>query len=219
MKIFLIISILIHFLLIVSISFFLSSDRVAKKDYELSYVSVKEFSPPVNKKSDNNIQNKISKPVAKRNVKAGQQKKKAVSKNKALKSIFADNSLEIKKQKITNKNGLKEANSSNSSFKTEKNPEVNQKSFVFPSYKFSPKPEYPIIAKKRGYEGEVVIDVYVLENGSVGKLKLLKASGFKVLDESAITAVKKWEFIPAKNKGVSVSTWVKVPISFKLISG
>ena len=71
-------------------------------------------------------------------------------------------------------------------------------------------------ARRRGYEGEVVFQVFVLDNGNVGELEILKTSGYKILDNSAHASLKKWKFIPGKLNGRSVSSWVKVPILFRL---
>lgn len=89
----------------------------------------------------------------------------------------------------------------------------------YPDYKTNPKPKYPMIARRSGYEGVVLLRVWVTERGKVGKIELERSSGYEVLDKSAIEAVKDWIFIPAKKNGVSISSWVKVPIRFELSSG
>ncbi len=89
----------------------------------------------------------------------------------------------------------------------------------YPDYKVNPKPRYPMIARRSGYEGVVLLRVWVIEDGKVGKIKLENSSGYEVLDKSAIEAVKDWIFIPAKKNGVSISSWVTVPIRFELSSG
>jgi len=38
-----------------------------------------------------------------------------------------------------------------------------------PLYKVNPPPEYPRLARKRGYQGTVVLDVLVDQNGKVGR--------------------------------------------------
>ena len=85
-----------------------------------------------------------------------------------------------------------------------------------PEYGTNPKPEYPMVARRRGYEGEVVFNVLVLNNGDVGKMEMLKTSGHSVLDNSAQAALKKWKFVPGKSNGKYVPSWVKVPIEFRL---
>lgn len=88
-----------------------------------------------------------------------------------------------------------------------------------PDYKINPSPRYPATARRRGYEGEVRLRVYVLENGRVGKIELAKPSGFEVLDETALNAVKDWVFIPGTEDGREIASWVTVPISFRLDKG
>lgn len=90
---------------------------------------------------------------------------------------------------------------------------------AFPDYKVNPKPRYPTLARRKGYEGTILLRVFVLETGGVGKVELEKSSGYEILDESALKAVKKWVFIPGKNDGKPVPSWVTVPIKFQLKSG
>lgn len=88
-----------------------------------------------------------------------------------------------------------------------------------PDYKVNPKPKYPMVARRKGYEGSVLLRVWVVESGDVGKIELEKSSGFDVLDNSALDAVKDWVFIPGMRNGVPISSWVTVPIKFQLSSG
>ena len=85
-----------------------------------------------------------------------------------------------------------------------------------PEYGSNIKPEYPMVARRRGYEGEVVFNVQVLDDGNVGDMRLVKTSGYTVLDNSAQSALKKWKFVPEKFNGKFVPSWVKVPILFRL---
>ncbi len=76
-----------------------------------------------------------------------------------------------------------------------------------------------MLAKRYGYEGLVVLNVYVLENGRVGKIQLKKSSGYDVLDNSALKAVKGWVFVPGMRNGKPASSWVVVPVRLNLTSG
>lgn len=87
---------------------------------------------------------------------------------------------------------------------------------AYPDYRNNPKPVYPLIARRKGYEGTVMLNVYVLENGSVGEIGMDKSSTHKILDEAAIKAVNKWSFIPGKKNGTVSAGWVKIPIKFQL---
>ena len=79
-------------------------------------------------------------------------------------------------------------------------------------------PEYPEFAKKSGIEGQVVVEVAVMKDGSVGAVNVVKSlmAGPGGLDEAAKEAVKQWKFQPAQSGGKPVACWVTFPISFSL---
>lgn len=56
----------------------------------------------------------------------------------------------------------------------------------------------------------------VLPDGLVGTAKVLTSSGFPLLDESALDAVRRWRFIPGTRGGDPVATTVLMPVRFKL---
>jgi TonB family protein len=85
-----------------------------------------------------------------------------------------------------------------------------------PRYAENPKPIYPLEAREKGYEGEVVLKVEVLINGRVGQIEIKKSSGYELLDHSALTTVKQWRFIPAKKDDVAIPLWVNIPVKFQL---
>jgi TonB family protein len=85
-----------------------------------------------------------------------------------------------------------------------------------PRYAENPKPIYPLEAREKGYEGEVVLKVEVLINGRVGQIEIKKSSGYELLDHSALTTVKQWRFIPAKKDDIAIPLWVNIPVKFQL---
>ncbi len=85
-----------------------------------------------------------------------------------------------------------------------------------PRYDRNPKPPYPRIARRRRYEGVVVLKVEILPNGRVGELRVRRSSGHHILDKSALKTVKKWRFIPAKRGVDPIRIWAEIPIKFKL---
>jgi len=87
---------------------------------------------------------------------------------------------------------------------------------VHPKYAENPKPLYPGEARKKGFQGEVVLKVEVLSNGLVGQVEVKKSSGHEILDRSALSAVKQWKFFPAKRGETTISSWVNIPIKFQL---
>jgi protein TonB len=87
-----------------------------------------------------------------------------------------------------------------------------------PRYAKNPRPAYPQEARERGYQGVVLLKVEVLSNGIVGQLKVIKSSGYAVLDQCAFAAVQKWRFIPARKEMIAIPCWVNIPIKFELQS-
>lgn len=85
-----------------------------------------------------------------------------------------------------------------------------------PLYRKNSPPKYPRHARRKGYEGNVIIEVLVDEKGNVSDLKLFKSSGYEILDRSALSAVEKWLFKPGTSNGKAMKMWVRVPIRFKL---
>lgn len=55
-------------------------------------------------------------------------------------------------------------------------------------------PEYPSIARLRGQEGSVWIDIEVSE-GKLARVFVRKSSGFLTLDNAALQAVRQWAFV------------------------
>ena len=62
------------------------------------------------------------------------------------------------------------------------------------------KPEYPKLALRRGYEGILKLKVLIAKNGDVINVKIIKSTGYKVLDKSGIEAAKKSKFYPLKKE-------------------
>jgi periplasmic protein TonB len=87
---------------------------------------------------------------------------------------------------------------------------------IHPKYAENPKPLYPREARKKGFQGEVVLKVEVLSNGLVGQVEVKQSSGHEILDRSALSAVKQWKFFPAKRGESAISFWVNIPIKFQL---
>jgi protein TonB len=85
-----------------------------------------------------------------------------------------------------------------------------------PLYRKNPPPQYPKRARRKGYEGTVILEVLVDEKGTVKDLKVFESSGYKLLDKSAISSVQKWLFTPGTKDGDAAGMWVRIPVRFKL---
>ena len=85
-----------------------------------------------------------------------------------------------------------------------------------PVYRKNPAPRYPRNARRRGYEGKVILEVLVNEEGSVEDLRIFESSGYRMLDRAAMKSVQSWLFEPGRRGDERVEMWVKVPIRFDL---
>jgi TonB family protein len=88
--------------------------------------------------------------------------------------------------------------------------------FATPNYKKNNPPSYPLLARRKHYEGTVLLDVLVRREGTVGSVRLAQSSGHETLDRSAIREVMKWTFYPGKKGDEPLEMWVTIPIRFQL---
>ena len=54
-------------------------------------------------------------------------------------------------------------------------------------YLNNPRPPYPLVARRMGYHGKVVLEVEVLADGKAGDVKLSQSSGYDILDNAAFS--------------------------------
>jgi TonB family protein len=89
-----------------------------------------------------------------------------------------------------------------------------------PDYGVNPKPPYPMLARRRGDQGVVLLRVHVRADGSVVTAEIKQSSGSSLLDDTALQTVREsWRFIPARLHSAPVESWVEVPIRFVLGDG
>ena len=85
-----------------------------------------------------------------------------------------------------------------------------------PIYKRNPRPPYPRVARRRGYQGTVIVKALVGVDGLVNEVRLDESSGYETLDSAAVQTVQKWAFEPAVRGSETVEMWVKIPLRFAL---
>ncbi|MFP4481437.1 MAG: TonB family protein [Thermovirgaceae bacterium] len=71
-------------------------------------------------------------------------------------------------------------------------------------------PVYPLVARRRGEEGRVLLRVTLEDSGTVKKILVEESSGFDDLDKVALQAVARWLFSP------EAPSTVLVPVTFRL---
>jgi protein TonB len=93
-----------------------------------------------------------------------------------------------------------------------RNPLMSRPSFLTP-----PKsPRYPTIARKRGQEGTVWLEIWLNKFGEQTKRIITESSGVNALDSAALATVSQWAFMPHTQADVSIASRVKIPIEFVL---
>lgn len=85
-----------------------------------------------------------------------------------------------------------------------------------PLYRENQPPPYPRVARRRGYEGTVLLEVLVTEEGRVGELRVVESSGHDLLDKASLRAVEAWRFSPGRRGDRVVAMRVFVPVRFRL---
>jgi periplasmic protein TonB len=80
----------------------------------------------------------------------------------------------------------------------------------------NPAPAYPTLARRRGWQGKVLLNVHICSEGKPKTIIIAKSSGYKILDIAAQKAVASWKFIAAKRGNITLASNVIVPINFKL---
>lgn len=90
---------------------------------------------------------------------------------------------------------------------TAQRPAVSPKEYVL----YAPRPEYTLDARHYHLEGAGVYAMQVLPDGTVASVEVIKSSGYTILDQAAISALRKWRFRPRSSGRV-----VKTPINFTL---
>jgi TonB family protein len=77
------------------------------------------------------------------------------------------------------------------------------------------KAEYTDEARRRGVSGDVLLEIVVRRDGSVGDVRLVRGLG-SGLDQRAVQAVRQWRFEPARRLGAPVDVLVEVAVEFML---
>ncbi len=93
---------------------------------------------------------------------------------------------------------------------------ANDRTVAMPRPGGNPPPEYPRLARWRGWQGTVLLGVVVDEKGRPLEVMIEKSSGYPLLDRAARKTVRGWSFIPASRGRRPVRARIIVPIRFVL---
>ena len=81
---------------------------------------------------------------------------------------------------------------------------------------YQPDPDYPEQARKKKYQGTVVIWMIVDAQGQPRDIRVARSIGKGGLDEKAVEAVRQWRFEPARFNGQPVPVQINAEVSFRL---
>lgn len=79
-----------------------------------------------------------------------------------------------------------------------------------------PAPPYPTEALENGEEGTTRVEIVVEPDGRVSSTKIVKSSGFKRLDETALKAAQAGNIKPKSINGQPVRSRFVAPFTFKM---
>jgi protein TonB len=74
---------------------------------------------------------------------------------------------------------------------------------------------YPDMARRANIEGRVVVQVVIQPSGRASQPSVLRSAN-EMLDQAAIDAVMRLEFVPGKQRGRAVPVQYAIPITFRL---
>lgn len=76
---------------------------------------------------------------------------------------------------------------------------------------------YPEFARRKGWQGIVVVSLQLNESGQFKEIRVNSSSGFDVLDNTALNALHKLNAIEVKQEfKLALNTMLDIPIHFKL---
>ena len=86
------------------------------------------------------------------------------------------------------------------------------------AYLNNPVPAYPLLSRRLGEQGRVMLRVHVGSDGAAREVQVRESSGSPRLDHAAKEAVERWKFLPAREGDRPVGAWLVVPVRFSLSS-
>lgn len=76
---------------------------------------------------------------------------------------------------------------------------------------------YPRWARQRGFEGIVTVEFVISQEGKGGDMNIVESSGYKLLDEAALTTLERASPFPKLPEGLGERLKITIPISYRLI--
>ena len=74
---------------------------------------------------------------------------------------------------------------------------------------YAPKPTYPPVALQQRLSGYGVYKLD-LDSGTPYDVRVIRSTGYAILDDAAVAALRTWRFVPHR------TPWVTIPIEFRV---
>ena len=222
---YLVVSLVIHLAVISSFLLFQKSSEEAETSMLITeIIQIKEPDKLKDVKTDNHKTTVVKKTSIVKSSKVKAPDIQAVLKPKTSPITFKPGKVEFEQKTVDVKQASVEEKPKKSSDSLNKKSNDNRmsqnKNLSKALYKIgsinNPHPPYPLIARKKGFEGKLILEVLVNEDGSVKSTSIRESSGYEILDTVSKKTVEKWTFIPAKKMGQAVKDNIQVPIKFVL---
>lgn len=222
---YLVVSLVLHLAVISSFLLFQKSSEEAETFMLVTeIIQIKEPDKLKDVKTDNHKTTVVKKTSIVKSSKVKAPDIQAVLKPKTSPVTFKPDKIEFKQKTVDVKQASVEEKPKKSSDSLNKKSNDNRmsqnKNLSKALYKIgsinNPHPPYPLIARKKGFEGKLILEVLVNEDGSVKSTSIRESSGYEILDTVSKETVEKWTFIPAKKMGRAVKDNIQVPIKFVL---
>ena len=78
----------------------------------------------------------------------------------------------------------------------------------------SPRPQYPVLAKQAGIQGQVVLTAIISKSGKIDSVQVM--SGHPLLAAAAKAAVRNWRYRPYILNGEAVEVETQITVDFTL---
>ena len=84
-------------------------------------------------------------------------------------------------------------------------------------YRGTPIPEeYPLLARRRGWQGTVMVEVWLDANGEQIRRDILRSSGHALLDQAALRSIARNQFAPYTINGIGYPARLHLPVIYSL---
>lgn len=85
-----------------------------------------------------------------------------------------------------------------------------------PTFRHRPAPTYPVQAQRDEIEGTVRLKLLIGTDGRVAEVNVVRSSGHRLLDQTALSAAQSWILEPAQKNGTPTPAWAEVDVPFRL---